>query len=534
MLKLITTFALILTLSPAWAERTLSYTREKHFSGRIVKRIVSLSEHKYNPSLSRQTLTPAKDEEGYSVEIERYLSGRAGPYAKKDLLPKGLKGSVGILYEQGLTVVSRKTVKNLVEAQAYDDSSLKNLVNLGAFNSLAVGEGMTFIFEGSLVLDPGLGDFGIWTVILGGWEVTVNKVSKTKAELALSLIRSNTASFYYDKFGQMMSVDVGNEKIRGFEFVLDMRNEQAQEAYTEFFKGNVYYAQQVSYKNKAVKMEKMSNESSSFVGASLYSRTPLVAIYLYTNSVSLGEGESSETDLKDKITTNSESANYTAESSLDLIGFNHSSVRAFEVAYAKESKELEASDVYEEEYNTTPNGLLYASIQKIKNATMLDEYVDVTIPRETPVGYSQISFNVQYSEAFFEYISHGKLDLDSLHKNALERLENFYADKIKYYAGGTGEYMKAAREGNIQTIEKNIKIIEGYLQNMEKNFETKNKVFLKNYAKVMQLVYQSPFLYRAWFDEATRCGLELNYEISTTGFSKYRVNKKFKMKSSCQ
>lgn len=513
--------SLLLLMNTSLLNAKIHVKTDKHFGGRFLKKIISLSEDKINDSILR----PSNPKDGYLIEVERTIEGFGGPIFEKDLFQKNVSVGIGVDFTSGLTFLSSKKVKTLVEADHYSLQNPINFMKAEYALKMTNGEKAQLNFFAGIVFAPEVKNIGIWSVATGGWNVEVEKKEGTFVSIRIALIDSKSASFFFDKFDVMLSYDVGKELENGFEIDLDLSNKEAMIAYERLFRGNIKYSQEESLKNKKIVFRKNTAGSNKYKGIGIWARSPMIAWFLLNSTHHLNESEKIEYSYEDKKHEMLISSSYEEMSELDLLGKFIGRERSFRVSYSLENHKFEMRDVYELEENDANKISLMLSSMNEK--TMMDEYFKLNFSdRENKFFHAGLE--VIYAEEFLDHILNRKLDLDSINALARKKLNTYYFDKLKYYKYSDPTSILQQKFYDEQNLNLSILRIQKEADRMIESFEKKDiKGMIEHYAVLMKYVYRSPSLYKAFVEYSKKCGTEIKYKIENEAFAKKEKIQKF-------
>lgn len=515
------------------ATTNASFSTEKHIGGRYVKKITSLSKD----SVNSQKLNLANSNDGYHIEIEREIEGFAGPVLEKDLMQSKLKVGLGIEFTAGMTFVNSKDVASLKEVDEFSKNNAADYFFAGKALKMEPEENAHFDFFAGLVLAPEIGNFGIWGVATGGWDVNVTKKEKDIVEIDFALINSKMASFYFDKFGSMLSYDLGKSLETGFSLTLNLKDPKAQLAYEKLFKGNVLFAQTESKTNKNIVFTKNSITSKKVKGLGLWVRTPIVAWFLLNSTQHLSSGEKAETNLDTNIKENTLTSSYDEEMTLDFLGLYYGVNRSFGAEFNSTKKEFSLIDNYEVEGN---NGNQISTVlSRMLNKTLMNEFFDLEVPSVSN-KYYHMKLEVKYNEDFLNHLMSGKIDINQLKKTAEKNASNQFEKILAKFNVNKDHGVSIYNIIEQKRVEEEVifiasnKIIKLSELMQKSSLENDNKGVIDNFSKLMKYVYKSPALYKAFVDYSKHCGTEINYVIESEAFAKKEMHLEFNKDEVCK
>ncbi len=500
----------------------------KRVGYKYVDRLIAL-DHNKDP----KRLQESDGSNGYYVEIERELMGRLAPSAEVKL-PYSISASPTIGFSLESSFIASKKVATKAEAKVFRNKNHLNVAIADKFDLWEKGESYKFAISGSLILDPSVEMFGIWTVIKGSWVLGLEKTSISKVKVKLQLVNSQTASFYVDMAWNMISYDIGRQMAKGMAFEIDMDSEAGREAYQQLFLGNMLTAQEYAKIDNGVTLLEESKRLMTFTGTSLFSRSPGIFWYLLTHDFRIEEVESSTKDVVSNKETNMIGANYVDDLRFTLFHFYHAKVRQFEAAKERETEKRIFRDTWDEEFNRGAEGQLPNIISNFKQKTQLYDYLDITVPDQKSAGYTHANFTFDYSEEFINYLLSDRVDFDTMAKTAVSKMVKARLPQTKYYAMGTGPFIAQEIEHDKLRIPKMVQTIELKLNKLKKMSNHDDGAFYKEMAEIMKIVYQDPYLYKEWLDRASKCGSSLSFVIESERFARHQINKKFEIDESCQ
>jgi hypothetical protein len=500
----------------------ISISKEKHISGRYVRKIISLSEDKKeSPQFQK-----ANESDGYRVEIERMVEGFGGPVLEKDIMQSKVTVGVGIEFTAGFTFTNTKLTKSLVEAQNFLSKNAIDYFHASEALKMEPEETAHFDFFAGMILAPEYSNFGIWAVATGGWDVNVTKKENDMVEIEFALVNSKEASFYFDKFAAMMSYDIGSDCEKGFSLTLNLKDPKARLAYERLFKGNALFAQTESLqnKNKNIVFNKRKSSSALYRGTGLWVRSPIVAWFLLNTTQHLKNSQETEFSYDKNTTENSLISSYEEDMELDLIGLYYGNNRSFSAAYNLSSKEFTIGDTYEMEGTNGRN--VGNTLKQMLFKTRMNEYFDLNAP-ETENKFYHVKLEVKYSEDFLKHLISGHVDVEQLRLEAQKNITLFYDKKINaIYKENKPSSQESpyslAQDKQIETqlayiVANRIRL---YSEKMQKAYVSSNfKELLENYALLMKYVYKSPAMYKAFVDYSKHCGTELNFIVENQAYA---------------
>ncbi len=508
------------------AQAEVSVTKRVGY--KYVDRLIALDQ-----SNDLSQLQVSDGSKGYYVEIEREFMGRLSPSANLEL-PMAINAAPTIGFALESSFVASKKVANKDEAKDFRRKNHLQVMLADKFDSWEKGEAYKFALSGSLILDPSIEMFGIWTVIKGSWILGLEKTSVSKVRVKLQLVNSNTASFYFDMAWNMIAYDIGNQLAKGMIFEIDMDSEEGRHAYQQLFLGNMWTAQEYAKSDKGVTLLEESKRQMHFTGNSLFSRSPGVFWYLLTHDFRIEEVESSKKDIVANKETHMLGANYVDDMRLTIFHYYHAKIRQFEAAKTKETDESVFRDTWEEEYNRGATGQLSNIINNFRRKTQLFDLLDVKLPDQKSAGYTHVIFNYDYSQQFIQFILDNRLDYKQMGQRAVEKMVKARLPQTKYYAMGTGPYIAEQIEHDKVRIPVMVQTIEKKIKKLSETADQDQSAFYKGMAEIMKIVYQDPYLYKEWLDQASQCGSKLSFTIESERFSKHRIEKKYEIDKRCQ
>jgi hypothetical protein len=469
----------------------------------------------------------------YEVEIEKSVDGFAGPILENDLIQPNIDIGLGIEFTTGFTFSRKKIVENKSQIKNIKNTIAKEYFYAQKIVEMEKDEKIHLNFYAGIILAPQISNIGIWAVVQGGWDVTVLKQDNNHAVVEFALIDSKSASFYFDKFGAMLSYNLAKDLENGFTLKLNLADKVARESYERLFKGNIIFAQKESLKNKNIKFEKTAISKSIRKGTGVWIRTPFIAWFLLNSTKNLVSGEQAEFLIEEKSDEKKITSSYEEESEINFFTNYHAKKRSFESSYNLMTKKYELADKFEIESNVGAD--FRVSLFNMLTKTHFNDFFNFEIPA-VKNNYFHVNFEVKYTEEFFHHLRSGKINTNFLKQIAMQKLEAEYEVKFQQLIDAkldpTGVLMARQFDQQLVTIGIN-KIIK--FSNLAQDAYQLNdrKNALDNISQLMKAVYRSSYLYYSFVEYSKHCGSSLNLTIESEAFKKRSIQKNYLTDSYC-
>jgi len=497
---------------------------EKYISGRIVKRITSKTRQ-----LDNRQLIKANEQDGYRIEIERFIGGYAGPLNDLTKIEKKFDVKLGINFTAGVVAIGGRDVANHEELTQYIQKDPTDYLQADKLETMVTGETFQYLFEGGMIIDPEISAFGIWGVVVGGWQVKIEKKSVNEIEVEVYLVDSQIASFYFDKFSTMISYDVGRRMEEGFQFAMNFHDLEVKKAYNKFFRGDISFAQKLSKENSNIKINKKTKRRILFFGTGIWSRSPFIAWFLLNANRYTIKTELEDFNVVKNQTDQTLTMSFKDDCSLDFLGSYSSKIRLAQITSSNIDKKIYANDIWLNE--TTRHNKLPQLLQAAIRDTLLIEYFDFNIPKDVDYDYASVSMKIEYSEKLIEHIKTKNVDTDFLKVTAMNNLNEVFKSKLRRDSPEHIPGYTLAKKRIYRSIEA---INEAQNEMFASCSDEANEECFKSYVNMMKKIYKSPELYKAWVEYAKRCGMNLSITIGSSNLSGYRVDEKYPINELCR
>ncbi len=446
----------------------------------------------------------------------------------------GIGASIGIAPYGGTKVVFTNYTNDLAGLK-----EVKRHIPFKASEAqeLQVGESVLLEQKGGLFIGAGISAYGLGiggkVIIEGNFKTYVERLDNDKVLTGIFTDKVVGASLYTTAGILALSQNRIKEMSEGFNYIIDLSDETGRTAYEALLKGNLTQAEQVADLSPLRAVKRTETLQRKLVGNSR--RLTLGIPFI---SLSTGEGlfleHSYRVNHVDGLSTDM-SYGIFQKSTTGRLLTRHSSTSQVFVGGTAETKDQDLGVVskmsegkfswkYDDDHGTS--GKFNRYLRKLKARTGLDEFLNVLVGEKEKLGYTEINFNVTYPDLYVRFLlGQGTTEdfSNDVQVRAHELMVEYFKDKVDEdricpWNVGDASLSDIGAKICVKTYAKQIAKKTAQLIALLASSRGKQKDaagFAKSLAKVGELIWSNPFLFRSMVEKGRACGLTA--ELNITG-----------------
>ncbi|MBI2522599.1 MAG: hypothetical protein HYV97_19420 [Bdellovibrio sp.] len=424
---------------------------------------------------------------------------------------------------------------------ASDELALKDMKRRVPFKAneaqeLQVGESVLLDQKGGLFIGAGISAYGLGiggkVIIEGHFKTYVERLSDDKVLTSIFTDKVMGGSLYTSIGILALSQNKIREMSEGFNYIIDLSDEDGSNAYEALLKGDLTLAEQVADLSPLRAVKRTETLQRKLVGNSR--RLTLGIPFI---SLSAGEGlfleHSYRVNHQDGLSTDMEYGIYQKSSSSRMLTHHKSVSQVFvggtaetqDQTLGRISKIMEAKFnwKYDDDHGTSKKFQKY--LRNLKGRTGLDEFLNVLIADKEKLAYTEVNFNLTYPDLYLRYLLAKGNEEDfanDVQIRAHELMVEYFKDQIDQdricpWNVGSDNLSVIATKICVKTFAKQIAKKTAQFSLLAATTRAKQKEakkFAKSLAHLGELIWSNPFLFRSLVEQGRKCGLTADLVIT--------------------
>jgi hypothetical protein len=334
----------------------------------------------------------------------------------------------------------------------------------------------------------------------------------------------------------------------GMSFRIDLERDETRMAYEDLLKGNALPIQKMADDRANDDVEFLSETSTKITGklSTFKVGVPLVPVFTFSRMKGEMHNLTKTKYMKLGAKATSEYGIYLNGSRGRLIKRQRESFKLFYGGKAKlEDKEGKLLKTEERGHflwafivDKTKVKKLRKTISKIAEDTFMPDVFSAIVPgkRRQKIGYTQIAAEFVYTTNYLNHLhtlNTSSLGLAPIQNKALELLKKYSSGEAKgVELCNSNEDTWSCERRHTSEIKRTIKKLS---KNLHKMLILKNgKEYSLETAQMGAHVWKNPFVFRAFIEEGSKCGLSINYDILGREISYFNKQYHFIKSSECR
>ncbi|PIP96687.1 MAG: hypothetical protein COW00_15080 [Bdellovibrio sp. CG12_big_fil_rev_8_21_14_0_65_39_13] len=496
--------------------------------------------------------------DGFKVALERSHWVSASVSASRWFPSDEIWASVGVGPVKNGFGISFGEIESLDQLDAEKNKKLpKSAEELAKWD---VTDGAYWESQGgvSFYLGTGISPFsiGAFAVATGGWvnylqKTGPNKVYVERAKKKIRSINLGVGAGY---------VNIGHERLyeaaSGFSYEFTLDTDESIEAFERFMYGDVTKAQELSaFDNSGVM--KIADTSEKRIGFSNHwgFNTPFIGLISFKSASNRSVDEYEENSVWDeKVLKNY--GMYVKQRNTRIVGLHFKVAKSFmggstvkdvpgENSDRKVTENLYGNFKYSYQSDWGQERRLRKYIDKIKSETALTEETCVKVPDfKDSLGFNQVVLELKMKDDYIrEIIGQGKFT-----GNFMKKIQEVAEKEQKAYFAVKNDTLDVCEKDNdsgyvdfydckfntAYDMKKSFVVLESIANKMKDSYAKADKTaFSKQIAKFGEEIWNSPFVFKAFYEQGKLCGQDFSFEVSGQRITRHVVEQKYNYSESC-
>jgi hypothetical protein len=372
---------------------------------------------------------------------------------------------------------------------------------------------------------------GATITLEGSWNYYLEKLDDHKVFINATRVTTKSAMAFLGTVALSIGENFLKNNGIGFSYEVDLSNEQAAMAYKDMLKGNIVPMQEMANDDRNFSVINVENQNSKFMGKAkiLSLGFPLVKLTSSKgNYYSLSQSHYLDGGLK----VENEYGIYSREVFGMLLTRHKNRIKSFYGGVTKISNAknelLSLDNKIQFSWNFEKDHFKSHSFNKAINEIIQDtglNFLKIKSFETENLGYARINLKVDADAQFTNALTGANRSI------IFENIQNDLFTNIDNYFEGSDIYNLCHMEKLIRSCKSHYKaesknaldkIIE-LTADLKYQIGKNNKEFAQSYAKIGELSWKNPFLFKAIFEQMKKCGSTLSYEVSGEKISQYRL-----------
>jgi hypothetical protein len=417
------------------------------------------------------------------------------------------------------------------------------------------GESIKFRQLGGVAFNFTAGNLGFGAstgaVIQGGWQNYVQKSGDEEVVVRMMRTHIDRSYLMTGHFLAQIANTQAEETQKGFSYRINLSDKAAAGAYEDMLNGNLVPIQEIAENSVINTVTKLTNDD--MYKYSDFGRFRIGIPFINVNLKSGKYYQAANTmELEKGTKLTSHYGVYLKSEEGRFFGIHRKMLQAFYGGKATTFKndkvfneDMRGQFIWKYEADHSSSYKLNNAFKSLMSKTGLRPLLAVDIPEKKRLGYTslemKIDFPKRYTNMLMADVKASMDEMKSLESNAYANLKAYFntnmedVDDLCNWDNGLSDDLtwSSCENSERYAIKKSFKRINKALRAMNANFDKDPRTFAMEFAKIGKAVWKSPFVFKAFFESAQKCGLSYAIDVKGEKVAQFKKAETFNVIESC-